>query len=67
MIEIVVPPARLRGNVIPEHPRIALLIPCLNEESTVATVVRDFHRELPEAAIWVVDNGSTDNTTKAGS
>jgi len=29
----------------------------------VGTVVKDFHRELPEAEIWVVDNGSTDNTT----
>lgn len=55
------PPAR--GNVPPEHPRIAVLIPCLNEELMVATVVKDFRRELPEAEIWVVDNGSTDNTT----
>ena len=53
----------VRGNVPPEHPRIAVLIPCLNEELMVATVVKDFRRELPEAEIWVVDNGSTDNTT----
>jgi glycosyltransferase involved in cell wall biosynthesis len=56
-------PPRIRGNVLPEHPRIAVLIPCLNEELMVGTVVQDFRRELPEAAIWVVDNGSTDNTT----
>jgi glycosyltransferase involved in cell wall biosynthesis len=56
-------PARIRGNVPPEHPRLAVLIPCLNEEATVGTVVTDFRRELPEAAIWVVDNGSTDRTT----
>lgn len=55
-------PPRVRGNVLPEHPRVAVLIPCLNEELTVGTVVKDFRRELPEAAIWVVDNGSTDNT-----
>ena len=54
---------RVRGNVLPEHPRIAVLIPCLNEQLMVGTVVADFHRELPDAAIWVVDNGSTDNTT----
>ncbi len=42
--------------------RVAVLIPCLNEELTVGMVVADFHRELPDAAIWVVDNGSTDNT-----
>ena len=54
---------RIRGNVLPEHPRIAVLIPCLNEELMVGTVVTDFRRELPDAEIWVVDNGSTDNTT----
>ncbi len=54
---------RIRGNVLPEHPRIAVLIPCLNEELMVGTVVADFRRELPDAEIWVVDNGSTDNTT----
>jgi glycosyltransferase involved in cell wall biosynthesis len=54
---------RVRGNVPPEHPRVAVLIPCLNEELMVGTVVKDFRRELPEAAIWVVDNGSTDSTT----
>jgi glycosyltransferase involved in cell wall biosynthesis len=54
---------RIRGNVPPEHPRVAVLIPCLNEELMVGKVVKDFRRELPEAEIWVVDNGSTDNTT----
>ena len=56
-------PTRMRGNVMPEDPRVAVLIPCLNEELMVGTVVKDFRRELPKAAIWVVDNGSTDNTT----
>ena len=37
-------------------------IPCLNEEATIAKVVGDFHRELPEAAIYVIDNASTDTT-----
>lgn len=54
---------RVRGNVLPAHPRVAVLIPCLNEALTVGTVVEDFQRELPGAAIWVVDNGSTDGTT----
>lgn len=54
---------RVWGNVTPENPRVAVLIPCLNEQLMVASVVADFHRELPNAAIWVVDNGSTDNTT----
>lgn len=41
---------------------IAVLVPCYNEESTIATVVADFHRVLPRATIFVYDNGSTDDT-----
>ena len=63
LTEIAPPTPRVRGNVLPEHPRVAVLVPCLNEELMVGAVVEDFRRELPEAAIWVVDNGSTDNTT----
>lgn len=44
------------------RPSIAVLIPCYNEEITVAKVVRDFARELPEAVIYVYDNNSTDRT-----
>ena len=50
-----------RTNSSPLH-RVAVLIPCLNEEKTVAGVVADFQVELPDAAIWVIDNGSTDDT-----
>ena len=41
---------------------VAVLIPCLNEARTVGKVVKDFRRELPDAAIWVIDNGSSDAT-----
>ncbi|GEJ55650.1 glycosyltransferase [Anaeromyxobacter diazotrophicus] len=41
---------------------IAVIIPCLQEALTIAAVVADFRRELPEATIVVVDNGSTDET-----
>ena len=41
---------------------IAVLIPCYNEEITIAKVVDDFRRELPEAEIYVYDNNSSDNT-----
>ncbi|MGH9126120.1 MAG: glycosyltransferase family 2 protein [Acidimicrobiales bacterium] len=41
---------------------VAVLIPCLNEESTVARVVAGFRHALPEAGIFVYDNGSTDKT-----
>ena len=42
--------------------KIAVLIPCYNEEATISTVIADFKRELPEADIYVYDNNSTDRT-----
>lgn len=45
---------------------IAVLIPCYNEELTIAKVITDFQRQLPNASIYVFDNASTDQTvTKA--
>lgn len=41
---------------------IAVIIPCYNEALTIGKVVDDFHRELPEAAVYVYDNDSTDAT-----
>ena len=43
---------------------IAVLIPCYNEAVTIAKVVDDFKRELPEAVIYVYDNNSKDETAK---
>jgi glycosyltransferase involved in cell wall biosynthesis len=43
-------------------PQIAVLIPCLNEEAAIREVVADFRAALPDALIFVYDNGSTDNT-----
>lgn len=42
--------------------KIAVLIPCYNEELTIGKVVDDFKRELPEADIYVYDNNSKDKT-----
>ena len=42
--------------------RIAVLIPCYNEEQTVAKVVDDFKAQLPQAEVYVFDNNSTDHT-----
>lgn len=42
--------------------RIAILIPCYNEELTIKKVVTDFKMALPEAEIYVYDNNSADNT-----
>ena len=44
--------------------KIAVLIPCYNEEKTVEKVVRDFHKALPDAVIYVYDNNSTDRTAE---
>lgn len=44
--------------------KIAVLIPCYNEGQTVAKVVNDWKRELPDAVIYVYDNNSTDNTAE---
>lgn len=41
---------------------IAVLIPCYNESKTIGKVVEDFRRVLPEAAIYVYDNNSTDGS-----
>lgn len=40
----------------------AVLLPCFNEETTIADVVLGFRRELPQARIFVYDNNSTDRT-----
>jgi glycosyltransferase involved in cell wall biosynthesis len=42
--------------------RVALLIPCFNEERTIGKVIDDFRLELPEADIIVIDNCCTDRT-----
>ena len=44
--------------------RIAVLIPCYNEEQTIAKVVRDVREALPEAAVYVYDNNCTDRTAE---
>jgi hypothetical protein len=41
---------------------IAVIIPCLNEAAAIGSVVAAFRRCLPEAQIYVYDNGSTDDT-----
>ena len=45
--------------------RIAVLIPCYNEEVAIGAVVRDFRAALPEATIFVFDNNSRDRTVEA--
>lgn len=44
--------------------KTAVLIPCYNEELTIAKVIRDFRKELPDAEIYVYDNNSKDKTAE---
>lgn len=44
--------------------KIAVLIPCYNEEATISKVVTDVRKALPEAVVYVYDNNSTDRTAE---
>jgi hypothetical protein len=50
------------ANVSFARPQIAVLIPCFNEELTIAKVIDQFRAELPQAQVYVFDNNSTDGT-----
>jgi glycosyltransferase involved in cell wall biosynthesis len=45
--------------------RVAVLVPCFNEEAAIAQVVKGFRAALPQATIYVYDNNSTDRTVEA--
>lgn len=45
-------------------PRVAVLIPCLNEEAAIGKVVADFRSNLPDADVYVYDNASDDRTSE---
>ena len=45
-----------------DQPKVAVLIPCYNEELTITKVIKDFKEVLPEADFYVYDNNSTDET-----
>ncbi len=44
--------------------KVAVLVPCYNEEKTIAKVIEDFQKVLPNAVIYVYDNNSTDKTSE---
>jgi glycosyltransferase involved in cell wall biosynthesis len=44
--------------------KVAVLLPCYNEEAAIANVVLDFRRTLPGTRIYVYDNNSSDNTSE---
>lgn len=62
--------AALMPTYFPPHLRLAVLVPCYNEEKAIGQVVHDFRTVLPQATIYVYDNNSRDKTmavaTEAG-
>jgi glycosyltransferase involved in cell wall biosynthesis len=46
------------------NPRVAVIVPCLNEEATIGRVLQDFRAVLPKARLVVVDNNCTDATAQ---
>src|ERR1700692_251086 len=54
--------AKRSGPLTEGDLRIAVLVPCYNEELTIGVVVKAFRTELPGATIYVYDNNSTDRT-----
>jgi len=48
-------------------PRVVVLIPCHDEEITIAKVIGDFRASLPAAAVYVFDNNSSDGTARVAS
>lgn len=52
------------NNALDPKLRVAVLVPCYNEEVAVAQVVKDFRAALPQAAIYVYDNNSKDRTSE---
>jgi glycosyltransferase involved in cell wall biosynthesis len=50
------------GPGVADRRRVAVLVPCYNEEAAVADVVKAFRSELPDAVVYVYDNNSSDRT-----
>jgi glycosyltransferase involved in cell wall biosynthesis len=47
-----------------DYSHVAVLVPCYNEEVTVAKVVKDFQKALPGSTVYVFDNNSSDRTSE---
>lgn len=44
--------------------KIAILVPCYNEEKTITDVIKGFHQVMLETVIYVYDNNSSDRTAQ---
>ena len=47
---------------MPAQPRVAVILPCYNEEAAIADTVAGFRAALPDAVVYVYDNNSKDRT-----
>jgi len=56
---------RLAERTTESRHEVAVLVPCYNEQGTIAKVVADFRAALPAATVYVYDNNSTDQTLEA--
>jgi glycosyltransferase involved in cell wall biosynthesis len=54
---------KTEANTVERH-RIAVLVPCYNEEKSIAKVIADFRAALPHAPVYIYDNNSTDDTVE---
>lgn len=54
--------SKLTNVSILSNQRIAVIVPCYNEALTIGNIVRDFNTCLPQAAVYVFDNNSSDDT-----
>jgi hypothetical protein len=54
--------AEWSADAMQRRPSVAVLIPCLNEETAIGKVVTEFRAALPNATVYVYDNNSTDRT-----
>jgi glycosyltransferase involved in cell wall biosynthesis len=54
---------KTEANTVERH-RIAVLVPCYNEEKSIAKVITDFRAALPHAPVYIYDNNSTDDTVE---
>ena len=52
----------ITGGQLDSMPRVAVLLPCYNEEATIAATVEGFRSALPKAIVYVYDNNSADRT-----
>ncbi len=62
---LLAPAPAAAGWTEPAAPRIAVLVPCYNEEVAIPRVVAAFRNALPEATVYVYDNNSRDRTAEA--